>query len=76
MAIYLAIKSHGFIKSKIFNLTLKVLRVHYEDVRTDEQVIVELKKGFNELISLGLIKSYEKSETKKSKETIYKIELE
>jgi len=75
MSIYLAIKSHGFIKSKTFNLTLKVLRIHYEEERSDEQVIAELKKGFSELISLGIIKSYEQNETK-DKATIYKIKLE
>jgi hypothetical protein len=75
MAIYLSIKSHGFIKSKIINLTLKVLRVHYEDERNDGQVKEELKEGFKKLISLGIIKSYEKSETH-SKATIYKIKLE
>jgi len=78
MAIYLSIKSHGFIKSKhnIINLTLKVLRVHYEVTRTDEQVIVELDKGFKKLISLGFIKSYKQSKTKKTEETTYEIKLE
>jgi hypothetical protein len=75
MAIYLSIKSHGFIKSKTINLTLKVLRVHYEDERTDGQVKMELKDGFKELISSEIIKSYEQNKTKE-KAVTYKITLE
>ncbi len=73
MAIYLQIKSYGYIRSHSINILFDKFKVHYDESRTNRQIRQDLLIGFNELKEKGMIKEFEEGRTKETKEKTFKI---
>lgn len=75
MGIYLTIRSHLFVSRKRQKLPFTKFSMRYNDSQTEKQIIQDLRKGFEELIKKGLIKSYEKYTADNGKE-MYDIKIQ
>jgi hypothetical protein len=72
--IYLTIRSHLFVSRKRQKLPFTKFSMRYNDSQTEKQIIQDLRKGFEELITKGLIKSYDKYTADNGKE-MYDIKI-